>query len=116
MAKQRMGTFCDTFPPFYAQPKELALDGIKNVVDAFVEGAKRAVKIGFDVIEIHSAHGYLLSSFLSPTSNKRTDDYGGSFENRTRLLIEIVDAVRAVIPQDMPLFVRYVVVTWLFDT
>ncbi|KAH9474971.1 NADH:flavin oxidoreductase [Psilocybe cubensis] len=101
------------FHPSYPQPKELTKDGIKNVVNAFVEAAKRAVKIGFDVIEIHSAHGYLLSSFLSPTSNRRTDDYGGSFENRTRLLIEIVDGVRAVIPQDMPLFVRVSGTEWL---
>jgi 2,4-dienoyl-CoA reductase-like NADH-dependent reductase (Old Yellow Enzyme family) len=65
------------------------------------------VTAGFDVIEIHNAHGYLLHSFLSPVSNKRTDQYGGSFENRIRLTLEVVDAVRAVIPEDMPLFLRY---------
>jgi 2,4-dienoyl-CoA reductase-like NADH-dependent reductase (Old Yellow Enzyme family) len=94
------------FHPTYPQPKELTLEGIKNVVTAFAEAAKRAVAVGFDVIEIHSAHGYLLSSFLSPTSNKRTDKYGGSFENRIRLTVEVVDAVRAAIPKDTPLFVR----------
>ncbi|PPQ92802.1 hypothetical protein CVT25_004060 [Psilocybe cyanescens] len=101
------------FHPLYPQPKELSVEGIKNVVSAFVDAAKRAVAVGFDVIEVHSAHGYLLSSFLSPTSNKRTDNYGGSFENRTRLLLEIVDAIRAVIPQDMPLFVRVSGTEWL---
>ena len=91
---------------FVAVPKELTKDGIKRVVQGFVDAAKRAVKAGIDVIEIHNAHGYLLHSFLSPASNKRTDEYGGSFENRTRLTLEIVDAVRAVIPNDMPLFLR----------
>jgi 2,4-dienoyl-CoA reductase-like NADH-dependent reductase (Old Yellow Enzyme family) len=88
------------------QPKELTLEGIENIVNAFAEAAKRAVAVGFDVVEIHSAHGYLLSSFLSPTSNKRTDKYGGSFENRIRLTVEVVDAIRAAIPKDTPLFVR----------
>lgn len=87
-------------------PHVLTKEGIKHVVAAFVEGAKRAVKAGFDLIEIHNAHGYLLSSFLSPTSNKRTDEYGGSFENRIRFTLEVVDAIRAVIPKDMPLFLR----------
>jgi len=91
----------------YPIPKELTKEGIQRIVQGFVEAAKRAVKAGIDVIEIHSAHGYLLHSFLSPVSNKRTDEYGGSFENRTRLTLEIVDAVRAVIPDDMPLFLRY---------
>lgn len=90
----------------FPQPKELTREGIKKVVQAFKDAAVRAVKAGFDVIEIHSAHGYLLSSFLSPNSNVRTDEYGGSFENRIRLLLEVVDAVRSVIPESMPLFVR----------
>jgi 2,4-dienoyl-CoA reductase-like NADH-dependent reductase (Old Yellow Enzyme family) len=89
------------------QPRELTLEGIQRVVSAFADAAKRAVTAGFDVIEIHNAHGYLLHSFLSPVSNKRTDQYGGSFENRIRLTLEVVDAVRAVIPEDMPLFLRY---------
>ncbi|TFY68969.1 hypothetical protein EVJ58_g694 [Rhodofomes roseus] len=94
--------FSDDFP----QPKELTTEGIKRVVAAFADAAKRSLKAGFDVIEIHSAHGYLLSEFLAPVSNHRTDEYGGSFENRIRLLLEVVDAIRAVIPPTMPLFVR----------
>lgn len=91
----------------FAQPKELTLEGIQGVIRSFVDAAKRALQAGFDVIEIHSAHGYLLHEFLSPVSNFRTDQYGGSFENRIRLLVEIADAIRAVIPSEMPLFVRY---------
>ena len=89
-------------------PKELDKAGIKRIVAAFVAATKRALQAGFDVIEIHNAHGYLLDSFISPVSNKRTDEYGGSFENRTRLTLEVVDAVRAVIPPRMPLFLRLV--------
>lgn len=91
-----------------AVPKELSKEGIKRVVQTFVDAAKRAVMAGIDVIEIHNAHGYLLHSFLSPVSNKRMDEYGGSFENRIRLTLEVIDAVRAAIPEDMPLFLRYV--------
>jgi len=83
---------------------------IEEIKRAFVEGAKRAVNAGFDVIEIHSAHGYLLHEFLSPLSNKRYDEYGGSFENRTRLLKEVVREVRKVIPDSTPLFVRISVI------
>ena len=96
------------FQESYPRPRELTLEGIKQIVTAFVDGAKRAVAAGFDVIEIHNAHGYLLHEFVSPASNKRTDQYGGSFENRIRLTLEVVDGVRAVIPDDMPLFLRYV--------
>lgn len=73
---------------------------------AFAAAAKRAIAAGIDVIEIHNAHGYLLHSFLSPVSNKRTDAYGGSFDNRVRLTLEVVDAIRAVIPATTPLFLR----------
>jgi len=97
----------------YPKPKEATKEYIKRVVQAFEASAKRAVKAGFDVIEIHNAHGYLLDSFVSPISNKRTDEYGGSFENRIRLTLEIVDAVRAVIPDDMPLFLRISATDWL---
>lgn len=100
----------------YPRPKELTKEGIKNVVQAFVDGAKRAIKAGFDVIEIHGAHGYLISSFLSPTSNHRTDEYGGSFENRIRILLEIVDAVRGAIPDTTPLFVRVSATEWLEES
>lgn len=87
-------------------PNELTKEGIKLVVKAFVDAAKRALQAGVDVVEIHSAHGYLLHEFLSPFANKRTDEYGGSFENRIRLTLEVVDALREVIPQSMPLFLR----------
>ncbi|KAG6822811.1 hypothetical protein H0H93_004793, partial [Arthromyces matolae] len=76
-------------------PKELTKERIKEIVQGFADAAIRSVKAGFDVVEIHNAHGYLLHSFVSPFSNKRTDEYGGSFENRIRLTLEIVDAVRA---------------------
>ena len=94
----------ETFPT----PKELTKEGIEDVIKAFVEAAKRAVRAGIDVIEIHNGHGYLLNCFLSPASNHRMDEYGGSFENRIRLTLEVVDAVRKAIPEDMPLFLRQV--------
>ncbi|KAK6836676.1 hypothetical protein PG987_007171 [Apiospora arundinis] len=84
-------------------PRALSVEEIAQFKKDFVAAAQRAVKAGFDVIEIHSAHGYLLHEFLSPVSNQRTDNYGGSFENRTRLLLETTEAVRAAIPEDMPL-------------
>jgi 2,4-dienoyl-CoA reductase-like NADH-dependent reductase (Old Yellow Enzyme family) len=96
----------------YAQPTALDAAGIKRLVQAFQEAAVRALKAGFDVIEIHSAHGYLLHEFLSPLSNRRTDEYGGTLENRTRLLIEVVDAVREVWPLERPLFVRISATDW----
>lgn len=89
------------------QPKELTKEEIREVVGRWAAAAKRAVDAGIDVIEIHAAHGYLLHEFLSPVANKRTDDYGGSFENRARIVLEVVDAVREVIPDSTPLFLRY---------
>jgi 2,4-dienoyl-CoA reductase-like NADH-dependent reductase (Old Yellow Enzyme family) len=100
----------------YPKVKALSKEGIKSVVQAFGDAAGRALKAGFDVVEIHGAHGYLLSSFLSPVANKRTDEYGGSFENRTRLILEVVDKVRSVIPEQMPLFFRISGTDWLEDT
>ncbi|KAI6127523.1 hypothetical protein EDD17DRAFT_1503181 [Pisolithus thermaeus] len=97
-------------------PKEMSKEQMKKVVVAFVEAAKRALKVGVDVIEIHGAHGYLVSSFLSPYSNKRTDEYGGSFENRIRFPLEVVDAVRNVIPDDIPLFFRISATDWLEES
>jgi 2,4-dienoyl-CoA reductase-like NADH-dependent reductase (Old Yellow Enzyme family) len=82
------------------------------VKEGFAAAARRALTAGFDVVEIHSAHGYLLHEFLSPLSNKRTDEYGGSFENRIRLLVETVDAVRGVWPEQRPLFVRISATDW----
>ena len=75
-------------------PKELTKEGIKEIVQAFADSARRAVEAGFDVIELHGAHGFLLHSFASPNSNFRTDEYGGSWENRVRIIVEIADAVR----------------------
>lgn len=87
-------------------PHELSVLEIKNLVESFKNAAKRAVKVGFDVIEIHAAHGYLLHQFLSPLSNVRTDKYGGNLENRARFLLEVVDAINEVINENTPLFVR----------
>lgn len=100
------------FAENYGTPEVLTVEGIAGVKDDFVAAAQRALLAGFNCIEIHSAHGYLLHSFLSPLSNVRTDQYGGSFENRIRLLVETVDAVRAVIPSGMPLFVRISATDW----
>jgi 2,4-dienoyl-CoA reductase-like NADH-dependent reductase (Old Yellow Enzyme family) len=100
------------FSPHYAVPAALDKAGIDAVVRAFAQAAARALKAGFDFVEIHSAHGYLLHEFLSPLSNQRTDSYGGSFANRTRLLIEVVDAVRSVWPERLPLFVRISATDW----
>ncbi len=77
------------------------------------ERLKRALTAGFDLIEIHNAHGYLLHNFVSPVSNKRTDEYGGSFENRIRLTLELVDLTRRNVPQDMPVFLRISATDWL---
>ena len=101
------------FQDEYPHPSALTIDGIQRIKEAFVEATKRAVKAGFDVIEIHGAHGYLIHEFLTPVSNKRDDQYGGSFENRTRLARETVEAVRSVIPKDMPLFFRISADDWL---
>ncbi|KAJ2934149.1 hypothetical protein H1R20_g2902, partial [Candolleomyces eurysporus] len=101
------------FESSYPQPKELTKAGIKKVVEDWASAAKRAITAGFDVIEVHAAHGFLLHEFLSPVSNKRTDEYGGNFENRIRLVVEVVDAVRASIPESTPLFVRVSGTDWL---
>jgi len=97
----------------YPEPKEMTTAQIEEIVTSFRDSAIRAVKAGIDVIEIHGAHGYLVSSFLSPISNRRTDKYGGSFENRIRILIEIIKGVRAVIPSGMPLLVRVSATEWM---
>lgn len=85
---------------------------IERIVSGFRDAAERALKAGFRVAEIHSAHGYLLQEFLSPVSNKRTDEYGGSFENRIRLLLEVTKAIRTVWPEDYPLFARISSTEW----
>ncbi|TFK73404.1 FMN-linked oxidoreductase [Pluteus cervinus] len=100
----------------YPTPQALSHEGIKRVIQAWTDAAQRAIRAGYDVIEIHNAHGYLLHSFLSPASNKRTDEYGGSFENRIRLTLEVVDAVRKAIPTDTPLFLRVSATDWLEES
>jgi 2,4-dienoyl-CoA reductase-like NADH-dependent reductase (Old Yellow Enzyme family) len=93
-------------------PKELSVDEIRGVVQAFADGAERALEAGYAVAEIHGAHGYLLHQFLSPLANHRTDDYGGDLEGRSRFLVQVVDAVRAVWPEERPLFVRFSATDW----
>ena len=100
--------FTESFP----MPREMTGEGIRDVVAAFGAAARRALTAGFRVIELHAAHGYLLHEFLSPLSNHRTDEYGGSFENRTRILRDVVAAVRVVWPERLPLFVRLSVSDW----
>ena len=100
------------FSPDDVIPQALDLEGIAKVISDFKAAAQRAVSVGYKVIEIHAAHGYLLHQFLSPLSNKRTDKYGGSFENRTRLLLEVVNEVRTVWPENLPLFVRISATDW----
>lgn len=100
------------FAPNYPLPQELSLSGIAEVIVSFAEGARRALEAGFQVVELHAAHGYLMHEFLSPISNQRTDRYGGSFENRLRLTLEITDAVRAVWPAELPMLVRISATDW----
>jgi 2,4-dienoyl-CoA reductase-like NADH-dependent reductase (Old Yellow Enzyme family) len=100
------------FSPDYPMPAEIGLQGIADVVRAFGEAARRAHQAGFRVVEIHGAHGYLLHSFFSPLSNRRADAYGGSFENRTRIVREVAEAVRRHWPEKYPLFIRISVTDW----
>jgi 2,4-dienoyl-CoA reductase-like NADH-dependent reductase (Old Yellow Enzyme family) len=100
------------FADDYPQPVALDAAGIKKVIADFRSATERALAAGFKVIEIHAAHGYLLHEFLSPLSNQRTDTYGGSFENRIRLLLEVVVNVREILPDDFPLFVRISATDW----
>jgi len=101
------------FSESYSVPKALDETEIAGVVNAFASAAKRANVAGFDFVEIHGAHGYLLHEFLSPLANQRMDQYGGSFEDRTRLPIEVVDAVRAAWPEHLPLFMRISATDWV---
>lgn len=94
-------------------PEALSEAGIQGIVKAFADTAKRALEAGFKVVEIHAAHGYLLHQFLSSLSNQRTDAYGGSFENRARIVKEIVQAVRQVWPEQYPLFIRFSATDWV---
>ncbi|MGH9711812.1 MAG: NADH:flavin oxidoreductase/NADH oxidase [Candidatus Acidiferrales bacterium] len=101
------------FAESYPNPEALDVNGIRAVVKAFADAAMRACIAGFGVVEIHAAHGYLLHEFLSPLSNQRTDSYGGSFENRTRIVLEVISAVRRVWPESAPLFLRISATDWI---
>jgi len=100
------------FASGYPVPRALTVEGIAGIVDAFRRAARRALAAGFDVVEVHAAHGYLIHEFLSPLVNTRTDQYGGSFDNRVRLCLEIVDAIRGVWPDRLPVFVRVSSTDW----
>ncbi|CAA9198413.1 NADPH dehydrogenase [Flavobacterium bizetiae] len=93
-------------------PEALDQNGIQKVISDFKAATKRAVQAGYQVMEVHGAHGYLLHQFLSPLTNNRTDEYGGSFENRIRFTLEIVEAVQSEWPSDLPLFVRISATDW----
>lgn len=103
------------FNPDDTAPQALDKEGISKVIADFKTAAERALLSGYKLIEIHAAHGYLIHQFLSPLSNHRTDNYGGSFENRVRLLLEIVRAIRTVWPHYLPLFVRISATDWVED-
>src|SRR4051812_10131752 len=101
------------FSETYPMPLELSRDGIREVVDGFAAAARRACQAGVRVVEGHAAHRYLVHEFLSPLSNKREDEYGGSFENRTRLCREVVAAVRSAWPKELPVFIRISATDWV---
>jgi len=110
---QVLGPGAIPFAENYPIPKEMDLNDIKKVISDFKDAAIRSINAGYRLIELHMAHGYLVHEFLSPLSNSRTDIYGGSFENRVRLALEIVENVRTVIPEDFPLFVRISSTDWV---
>jgi 2,4-dienoyl-CoA reductase-like NADH-dependent reductase (Old Yellow Enzyme family) len=101
--------FSETFP----QPKEMTKSDIKIVVDQFRKAAERSIRAGFKLFELHAAHGYLLHEFLSPLSNKRNDEYGGSFENRSRFPLEVLGAIRSALPDSFPVIVRISSTDWI---
>ena len=107
-----VGPTNETFASGYPTPRALTTEGIAEIVDAFRHAATRALAAGFDVVEVHAAHGYLIHEFLSPLVNTRTDCYGGSYDNRVRLCLEIVQAVREVWPDRLPVFVRLSSTDW----
>ena len=106
-----VGPSASAFPGL-RDPEALDLAGIRAVVTAFGDAAERALAAGFDVLEVHGAHGYLLHEFLSPLSNQRTDEYGGSFDNRVRLLLEVVAEIRGRVPAGTPVVVRLSATDW----
>jgi 2,4-dienoyl-CoA reductase-like NADH-dependent reductase (Old Yellow Enzyme family) len=108
-----VGPTATPFGPGYATPHALSTGEIAEIIAQFVAGARVALEAGFKIIELHGAHGYLLHSFLSPVSNTRNDEYGGDLAGRARFLLEVVDAVRDVWPEELPLFVRLSCVDWM---
>lgn len=108
-----IGPSAIAFDDNYQVPQAMSKDDIKRIQQAFADAAKRSLKAGFKVLEIHAAHGYLQHEFLSPLSNQRTDEYGGSFENRIRFVTENVAAVQKVWPKELPLFVRISATDWM---
>ncbi len=110
---QPVGPDTRPFADGYPVPRALTVSELPGIVDAFATAARRARAAGFDVIELHAAHGYLMHQFLSPLSNSRADAYGGSFDNRIRLTIEVTRAVRAVWPERLPVFVRISATDWV---
>ena len=109
---QPVGPTDEPFSDGYPVPRPLTVDEIPAIVGQFRNAAECALEAGFDVVEIHAAHGYLLHEFYSPLVNRRTDEYGGSFDRRVRLCLEVVEAVRAVWPERLPLFVRISATDW----
>lgn len=105
-AEDMIGPSSLAYDDQYTVPREMAAEDIKKVVLSFKKAAERALNIGYDLLEIHGAHGYLIHEFLSPQTNKRTDQYGGSLQNRVKLLSEIIDAVKEVWPEEKPLILR----------
>lgn len=110
---QPVGPTDEPFADGYPRPAALDLAGIASVIDAFRRAATRARAAGFDVAEVHAAHGYLLHEFMSPLSNTRTDAYGGSYDSRIRFCLEVVEAVREVWPERQPVFVRISCTDWV---
>ncbi len=108
-----IGPSTTVFDSNYPVPRELSLNEIQQLKQSFHQAIQRSIKAGFKIIEIHAAHGYLLHEFLSPVSNQRKDQYGGSFENRTRLLLEVVKEARRTWPKELPIFVRISATDWL---
>jgi 2,4-dienoyl-CoA reductase-like NADH-dependent reductase (Old Yellow Enzyme family) len=112
-AWQTYGPSAIAFADGWHVPEALDDAGLVRIKDAFVAAAKRAVRLGIDAIELHAAHGYLLHQFLSPISNQRSDKYGGSLKNRMRFPLELFDAVKAVVPADMPVLIRVSASDWV---
>jgi anthraniloyl-CoA monooxygenase len=114
-AWETMGPSAEPFGPGWPTPREMDQGDMACVTADFKAATLRTLRAGFDMVELHMAHGYLLSSFISPLSNHRTDEYGGSLENRMRFPLEVLDAVRAAWPEDKPLAVRISATDWLDD-